>query len=354
MIKEALGYCSEIIKLITKSTRRNTIFHEIQQELGEIICSITSMCPTRWTVRAKAVKKLLKCWKILMKTFHESAEEVTDPKMKVKLKGILVVMKKFDIYFGSALAELILSYTDNLSTKLQSSTISAAEGYMYAMDTFQTLESYKNETEFLKFYNQIQIDAKAADVDDPQLPRYRKINSRLADFEHDLPDVQEFSEVPEFHKKPYFEAFDAITKGIKDAFEQEGYKTYQNLESLLLKAAIGECYDEEFDFITKFYHSDINAHSLKTQLKLFTTTFPKLEKVLLIDIIEFMKSPGRKEFLSEVAIVLKLILVMPATNAKSERTFSKLKLVKDYCSNTMKQTRLNHLMICSMYLSRRT
>ena len=62
-----------------------------------------------------------------------------------------------------------------------------------------------------------------------------------------------------------------------------------------------------------------------------------------------MKSPGRKEFLSEVAIVLKLILVMPATNAKSERTFSKLKLVKDYCSNTMKQTRLNHLMICSIY-----
>ena len=62
-----------------------------------------------------------------------------------------------------------------------------------------------------------------------------------------------------------------------------------------------------------------------------------------------MKRPGMNTFLSEIGIVLKLILVLPATNAQSERSFSKMKIVKDHMRTTMKQKRLNHLMVCSIY-----
>ena len=89
---------------------------------------------------------------ILIQTFEESAEEVADPQMKTRLHGILVVMKKFDVYFGAALALLILSQTDNLSKSLQSSTLSAAEGYSFAMITVATLENYKSDKEFDKFF----------------------------------------------------------------------------------------------------------------------------------------------------------------------------------------------------------
>jgi hypothetical protein len=43
-----------------------------------------------------------------------------------------------------------------------------------------------------------------------------------------------------------------------------------------------------------------------------------------------MRKPGYSELLSEVSIVLKLILVLPATNAQSERVFSGLKRIKTY------------------------
>ena len=39
------------------------------------------------------------------------------------------------------------------------------------------------------------------------------------------------------------------------------------------------------------------------------------------------------------------LLVMPATNATFERTFSTLKWIKTYLRSTMMQARLNHLMI---------
>ena len=61
-----------------------------------------------------------------------------------------------------------------------------------------------------------------------------------------------------------------------------------------------------------------------------------------------MPSSSRKR-ISEVLKILELILVLPATNATSERTFSKLRLIKTYLRSTMTQGRLNHLMICAVY-----
>ena len=47
---------------------------------------------------------------------------------------------------------------------------------------------------------------------------------------------------------------------------------------------------------------------------------------------------------SEIVTLMKLILVMPATNATSERTFSALRHVKTYLQSIITQDRLNHLM----------
>ena len=53
--------------------------------------------------------------------------------------------------------------------------------------------------------------------------------------------------------------------------------------------------------------------------------------------------------IEEVYVLVNLILVMPATNSSSERSFSLLKLIKTNLRSTMGQTRLNHLMILSIY-----
>ena len=44
-----------------------------------------------------------------------------------------------------------------------------------------------------------------------------------------------------------------------------------------------------------------------------------------------------------------LILVMPATNAFSEKSFSALRHVKSYLRSTMTQERLNHYMLLNIH-----
>ena len=78
------------------------------------------------------------------------------------------------------------------------------------------------------------------------------------------------------------------------------------------------------------------------------------KRVNIADVIKFFKdlSPARQEYLSELCIVLKLLLVMPASNATSERSFSALRRVKSYLRATMAQSRLNHLMVLHVHKER--
>ena len=84
---------------------------------------------------------------------------------------------------------------------------------------------------------------------------------------------------------------------------------------------------------------------------MFSVNFPKQNDTNIDDVNEHFMSmlSSLRKIISEVVKILELILVLPATNATSERTFSKLRLIKTYLRSTMTQGRLNHLMICAIY-----
>ena len=94
---------------------------------------------------------------------------------------------------------------------------------------------------------------------------------------------------------------------------------------------------------------------MKTQLEVLSTDFAanpeSREKYQLSDVIELLKSESeaQKDMLSQVCILLKLLLVMPATNAISEHSFSAPRRVKSYLRSTMSQDRLTHLMVLHIH-----
>ena len=75
--------------------------------------------------------------------------------------------------------------------------------------------------------------------------------------------------------------------------------------------------------------------------------FEKKENLVFGDIIDFFKNlePQVQILLCEVCKVLELVLVLPASNGESERSFSKMKIIKDRLRSTMSAKKLNHFMI---------
>ena len=61
-----------------------------------------------------------------------------------------------------------------------------------------------------------------------------------------------------------------------------------------------------------------------------------------------MSSP-QQALISQVVRLLKFVLLMPATNAVSERSASAMCQIKTYLTTSMTQARLNHVMVIHIH-----
>ena len=164
-------------------------------------------------------------------------------------------------------------------------------------------------------------------VEEPVLPRKRKVPRRL---DYGSADNSFFFEtVEDWYRAAYFEALDLVIEAIKDCFDQPGYAIYRNLEELLVKGASGEEFGDQKKQVCELYH-EIDGTQLSVQLESLATYFQSENiPVSLKECIKYLQglSPDAKSFYSEVCTLTQLILVMPATNAISERSFSVMRRV---------------------------
>ncbi len=58
-MKDSLDICSEVIKLLKFSPRRETMLKEYKNERGSESSGIRTLCPTRWTVRAESLASII-------------------------------------------------------------------------------------------------------------------------------------------------------------------------------------------------------------------------------------------------------------------------------------------------------
>ena len=107
--------------------------------------------------------------------------------------------------------------------------------------------------------------------------------------------------------------------------------------------------------MTVYGDTDLQQYKLEAQLSLLLEVVQAMgydtSRFDIADLLDFFQSFGnaRKLLLSEICTLSKLMLVMPATNAVSERSFSSLKRVRTYLRSTMGEGRLNHLMLLHVH-----
>lgn len=154
----------------------------------------------------------------------------------------------------------------------------------------------------------------------------------------------------DLYRQVYFEAYDNAINAIIDRFNQPDFKKYMSLQQLLFQAIKGNSYSEELTAVRDLYGNDIDFATLETQLQLLPGIFGNCisNAKELIECFRNLES-SKRNLISDVMKVVKLILVLPATNAISERSFSALKRVKTYLRSTTSSNRINHLMLLHVH-----
>ena len=104
-----------------------------------------------------------------------------------------------------------------------------------------------------------------------------------------------------------------------------------------------------------WFADDINADALELEMKLIRSSKmikdilakeTKERKPSLVDLYrELLQEP---ECFPNLSKIIKIALTLPLTSASAERSFSKLKIIKNRLRSTMRQDRLESLMLMSV------
>ena len=100
----------------------------------------------------------------------------------------------------------------------------------------------------------------------------------------------------------------------------------------------------------EMYKGNFHWENLTVQLGQFAAfldTSNILVTKMFESLVNFGKNQSQKMLLPEVTKLGKLFLVLPATNATSERSFSAMKRIKTYLRNTT--NRLNHCILLHVH-----
>lgn len=353
LLRNALETVREIAKLINFSPKRSHLFKEklMQSEhLGGV--SLKPLCPTRWTARTAAFEAVLKDYSTLIEAMDE-IHQTTHDEYGLKAHGLLLALEKFDTHFGLNLAYLLFGAAEEVSKSLQAKSITLQEGLSAVKLASSFYQRQRKDEAFDLFYDRVMKSATDLNLDEPQLPRYRRAPRRYDD--GSCP--HQFSTPKEYYRSLYFEACDLLIHELQDRFDrQETLAPVLALESVVMSAANGESFSDALQVIqTSCYGKDFNFMTLKRHLLLLVDIVkeacPAVSTVTKVQTVCEALNSNKvyKVIVSEVHKLLKLYLTIPITSSTSERTFSVLKRLLTYLRSTMTEQRLNNCLLLHIH-----
>ena len=171
-IREALDLVMELSQFIRYSPKRSTLFQNLQSQLTPGAPSLKPLCPTRWTVRTRAIEAVISNYAVLTTALIEIHDSGRD-EYALKAGGYLSTMERFSAFFGLKLSHLIFSATEQLSITLQGRNTTMQEAVESANLAIKFLQSQRNDDTFDRFYSRITEDSEQL-TSEPALPRYRR------------------------------------------------------------------------------------------------------------------------------------------------------------------------------------
>ena len=259
LMKDTLDTTHEITKLIKYPPRREAVFQELKQgskiSAGSHTAGILVLCPTRWTVRANSLASIVHNYDLLQRTWEEVFEVARDTETKARINGVAAQMKAFDFLLAPFLVRCYYAaqITSAKHYRRKRSLLPKVNRWGEWSLTHCVPSEPRNRTTY-SGKKRLQLQSLLI-FGEPQVPRQRKMPKRYDDSLangtfHDTPKV--------YYHRLYYEAIDNIANGLKDRFEQPGYKVYCNLEQLWTKACQGKDFEEEFQIICSFHKDDLH------------------------------------------------------------------------------------------------
>ena len=156
--------------------------------------------------------------------------------------------------------------------------------------------------------------------------------------------VQEPAE--RFKVEVYFTVLDTLLTQLDERFA-DFCSTVSHFHCLG-PSQLSEDYEDSFRKLCEGYRDDVNVEEAVLEYATFKNVYASIRQLLpddlkLGEVLPFLIDKQMAPGLPNLSILYKIFLTLPVTSATAERSFSRLKLIKNYFRSTMKTDRLSGL-----------
>ncbi|XP_071739856.1 uncharacterized protein [Rutidosis leptorrhynchoides] len=294
--------------------------------------TLKSLSATRWESHVESVKAIITQIPQIKEALIQLSEVCGDGKVCRDAKSLIDVSKKFQS--KDMLLDVAIQSLDGLVT---------------------FFDNYK-ETGFEKAIIKAKKIAETIDVE-PEF-HVKRVSCRKKQFD-EIPNTEREQQLAkEKFKTDYFLVLvDMALLQLKTRFEQ--MKKFETIFGFMFDASKFYYLDDDLlkrsclnleTALTYEKDSDIDGDDLFRELQSLQKMLPKgaYEGARPWTSLEIMEFTKKMDLFPNVLLAYKILLTVPVTVASAERSFSKLKLLKNYLRNTMSQEQLNRLAIISI------
>jgi hypothetical protein len=350
IFRDTLQLLHDLAIVTNGSSKRVQAFHDIANGVQMWNTKLPKpLCPTRWTVRFVAIDAALKSYPILVPFLSEVAAMSTVDDSSKKAHGLLAQFENGRTYMALHMMHDVFDAVDTLSCVLQSADRTVAGGLEAVRLTVNQLRKLRTEEQFDVIWSHIQNIIIEYELHEIQLPRHIQRPARYED--NSTSETHCFKSAKDFYRVQYLTFLDSVINHIAQRFEQRGILMYLKMENLLMAALKKEDFSLLLDDIVEFY-DDFHKSRLERQLKMIPDVCPGAHSVADVVAQLRCKSSDLRSLFDEVEKLLKFLLVVPASSATAERSFSALRRLKTYLRAMMRQDRLNYVTVLNVHQDR--
>lgn len=330
-------------KFFSRSTSRWTTL------MKTLKVSLKGHSDTRWSSKSNAIKPLntqiKEVYGVLQNMIANSLNADTTFSAQSLLKNInLTFLFYLDVW------NQILGQVDRATKALQMKTLTLDKAASLIQALKNSLQEFRN-TEFEENFTRTSTLVTTLGITNTSMRLKKKKRLELYEGQDDGIHISEIQQL----RININNAVDVFINQLNWRYEKlieiaddfgflSGASLYNKSNIELKKAAM--------DLAMK-YEKDINGAEFIDEISDFQHVVKSIipdhiKSATVIELLQLIQDYNLKESYPNIEIVFRIFLTMPVTAATCERSFSKLKLIKNYLRSTMGQERLSNLSILSI------
>ncbi|XP_060860667.1 uncharacterized protein LOC132938028 [Metopolophium dirhodum] len=315
------GFIQKIYLLFSKSSKRWDLIKD------KLKLTLKSLSETRWESRIAAVKAILFQFDDIIDCINILKMQIVDAETLCDCEAILKEMLTFEFIVAIHVWYEILLRVNNIKYRDIGFNKSIIESRQFIEKSSYEIElNFKNKR-IAKKKKMFSYEHTDEPIENGEKKfRVDFFNSMIDGILHDI--KWRFKSLNE-----YFEYFGFIydMNILRSISKEDLYKHCCDLGTVLQE---GE-------------KSDIQSFELYEELQLIISSLPDFIKDAK-QLIKYIIENNLQEIYPNVYITVRIMLTIPVSTASAERSFSKLKIIKNYLRNTMTQERLSALAVLSI------